>query len=141
MDNYRSQRYTYRMDSTNSISIKSYEVFSNDENFALGEAQIGQNEYAFVYHGSGIVIRSGHELYAVKLMLRNLEGAGPVTLTVAYEDNIQSTTVTLPNNSNTFVECVLDYGNTTLTNSKKIIIKKVNGTDLNVMLQPTIKFV
>ena len=74
-------------------------------------------------------------------MLRNLEGTGPVTLTVAYEDNIQSTTVTLPNNSNTFVECVLDYGNTPLTNSKKIIIKKVNGTDLNVMLQPTIKFV
>ena len=129
------------MDSTNSISIKSYEVFSNDENFALGEAQIGQNEYAFVCHSSDIVIRSGHELYAVKLMLRNLEGTGPVTLTVAYEDNIQSTTVTLPNNSNTFVECVIDYGNTPLTNSKKIIIKKVNGTDLNVMLQPTIKFV
>lgn len=117
------------------------EVFSNDENFTLGEVQIGQNEYAFVCHGSDIVIRSGHELYAVKLMLRNLEDTGSVTLTVADEDNIQSTTVTLPNNSNTFVECVLDYGNTPLTSSKKIIIKKVNGADLHVMLQPTIKFV
>jgi len=119
----------------------SNEVFSNDENFTLSEAQIGQNEYAFVCQGGDIVITSGHELYAVKLMLRNPEGTGSVTLTVADEDNTQSTTVTLPNNSNTFVECVLDYGNTPLASSKKIIIEKVNGTDLNVMLQPTIKFV
>jgi len=117
------------------------EVYSNDENFTLSEAQIGQNEYAFVCQGGDIVIRSGHELYAVKLMLRNLEGTGSVTLTVADEDNTQSTAVTLPNNSNTFVECVLDFGNTPLASSKKIIIEKANGTDLNVMLQPTIKFV
>ncbi len=119
----------------------SNEVYSTDENFLIDEVTIGQDEYAFSCSGSNVIITSGHELYAVALRIRYLGGAvATVNLTVADEDNTQSTMVTL-SDTTTFVDCVLDYGSTPLANSKKIIITDASGADINIMLQPTLKFI
>lgn len=112
------------------------EVYSDDENFSLTEITIGQDEYAFECQGSDVIVKSGHSLYAVVL---NIQPSSPITLNIADEDNIQSITVTLDNTA-TFTEVVLDYGNTPLASSKKIYITDANGNDLEIMLQPTIKF-
>ena len=116
------------------------EVYSDDENFSLAETTIGQDEYAFECQGSNVIVKSGHDLYAVALNIRYLGGASSsVTLNIADEDNTQSITVTL-SVENTFTPVVLDYGNTPLASGKKIYITDANGNDLNIMLQPTIKF-
>lgn len=107
------------------------EVYSDDEDFSLAEMS-----NAFECQGSDVIVKSGHSLYAVVL---NIQPSSPITLNIADEDNIQSITVTLDNTA-TFTEVVLDYGNTPLASSKKIYITDANGNDLEIMLQPTIKF-
>ena len=72
------------------------EVYSDDENFSLAETTIGQDEYAFECQGSNVIVKSGHDLYAVALNIRYLGGASSsVTLNIADEDNTKSITVTL----------------------------------------------
>lgn len=127
VDNHYTNRDTNYLDN---------EVYSDDENFSLVEMSIGQDEYAFECQGSNVIIKSGHDLYAVVL---NIQPSSSVTLNIADEDNTQSTTVTLTNTA-IFTEVVLDYGNTPLASSKKIYITDANGNDLEIMLQPTIKF-
>lgn len=122
VDNHYTNRDTNYLDN---------EVYSDDEDFSLAEMS-----NAFECQGSNVIVKSGHDLYAVVL---NIQPSSTVTLNIADEDNTQSTTVTLTNTA-TFTEVVLDYGNTPLASGKKIYITDANGNDLEIMLQPTIKF-
>ena len=117
------------------------EVYSDDAEFSLSETTLDQDLYAFICVGSNVVIKSGHDLYAVALNIRYLGGASSsVTLNIADEDNTKSITVTL-SVENTFTPVILDYGNTPLASGKKIYITDASGNDLHIMLQPTLKFI
>ena len=117
------------------------EVYSDDAEFSLSETTLDQDLYAFICVGSNVVIKSGHDLYAVALNIRYLGGASSsVTLNIADEDNTKSITVAL-SVENTFTPVILDYGNTPLASEKKIYITNASGAEVNIMLQPTLKFI